>query len=133
LVFAPLPLLRRERLDCTSITKATQANDMRITLLTVALAMLFVGSDRPAAMAHGAGGFGRPGFGHPGFGHPGFRNRFRGRVLYGNGFPVGGVIDPYYGGSAPASYAPPAPCQETVTVQAERGGTAQVTITRCAN
>jgi len=104
---------------------------MRIALLTAALAIFFVGSDRPAAMAHGAGGFGHPGFWHPGFWHHGFRNRFQGRVLYGNGLPIGGVIDPYY--ASPANYAPPAPCQETVTVQAERGGTAQVTITRCSN
>jgi hypothetical protein len=103
---------------------------MRTALLAAALAILFIGSDHPAAMAHGGGGFGHGGFWRPGFGHRGFYRR-SGRVLYGSGLPVGGVIDPYY--AAPASYAPPAPCQETVTVQAERGGTAQVTITRCTN
>src|ERR1022692_2252616 len=102
---------------------------MRIAMVVVALAMLsLVPSARPA-MSHGFGGGGH-------FGHFGFHRYFPryGRFgRFGRGLAYGGlIIAPSYAPDASIGYqAPPPPCQETVTVISESGGTRQITITRC--
>ena len=104
--------------------------------LAAMLAVLLLASADDIAAAHG-GGFGGGGghFGH--FGGHGFR-RLPHPLWRPGGF---GRQQMFFGGGVIPAYAPQchqrlqqsgAPCQETVTVTNERGGTSQITITRCS-
>jgi len=124
------------RLCCVlkeSRTAMTTIQKLCAPILTTALAILLLASSEKIATAHG-GGFGGGHFGHFGHGfhrfpHPLFRhNGFGGQTFFG-----GGVIPAYAPNSTSDYQQSGAPCQETVTVTNERGGTSQVTITRCTN
>jgi hypothetical protein len=107
-------------------------------IIATALGILLLVANEQTAAARGGGfggGFGGGHFGHFGHGfrrfpHPLWRHGFLNNQTF---FGGGGVIPAYVPSTASDYQQSGAPCQETVTVTNERGGTSQITITRCTN